>query len=102
MANPNYQRGAALERRLVADLRENGCAAWRVAGSKGAADVIAACPDGLRLYQCKTGNGGPFAGFPPKERNALRTEAKLAGGVAWYCRGRRGGYDLIPEGAWPD
>lgn len=86
---------------MVSDLREQGAAVWRVAGSRGAADVVAATPEGLRLYQCKTGNGGTYAGFPPNERNALRTEAKLAGGEAWFCRGRRGGYDLIPSDAWP-
>jgi Holliday junction resolvase len=103
MPNTRYNRGATLERRLVADFRAQGYAAYRVAGSRGAADVIALKPGEVILAQAKTGGAYPFSDFGPDARLRLREEASLAGARAvliWRGTGKRN-YTTYPEGEWP-
>ncbi|MGH2954687.1 MAG: hypothetical protein ACRD2Z_03310 [Thermoanaerobaculia bacterium] len=99
-----YDRGASLERRRIRDLTGQGWAAWRVAGSRGPCDVIAARHGDIHLEQCKAGGRSAFAAFGPAERGELSREAALAGGSAalvWRPEGKRA-YEVIPAEEWPD
>ena len=103
MPNRNYNRGAALERKLVTDWRAQGRMAYRVAGSRGAADVVALRPGDNILAQCKTGGTNPFRGFGPTDRKRLSDEAAAAGCRAvlvWRGTSQRG-YQIYEEDEWP-
>lgn len=54
MPNRNYEAGRRLEQDTVKELKKNGYEAYRVAGSKGIADVIAFKPGQVLFVQAKT------------------------------------------------
>lgn len=103
MPNRNYERGAALERAWCADKERDGYVTFRVAGSRGATDCIAAHPGDLIFAQCKQGGKYPFDGFGPSDRQRLAAEAAQANARAVLVRKlpRQRGYDEIPEQDWP-
>jgi hypothetical protein len=78
--------------------------AYRVAGSKGAADVVALGPTDIILAQCKTGGTYPYAGFGPSERLKLASEAAMARAraVLVHKPTGEGGYTIYPMDEWPD
>lgn len=86
MSRSRYRKGADRERQLAKRLREDGWYAIRAAGSHGAADIVALkAGQPARLIQLKAGGKSPLAGFPPREREVLRIEAKQAGATAELC-----------------
>ena len=77
-------RGIDRERRLRDLLYADGWWTARAAGSLGDADVVAlragATP---RLIEVKSTTRGPYHGFGPARRIALRAAAHKAGAEAW-------------------
>lgn len=76
MSRTNYQRGADKERRIVNKFRDEGCLAFRSAGSHSPIDVIALNPFTkiIKLIQSKLGY------LNPKQKEIIKTEGlKLNG-----------------------
>jgi Holliday junction resolvase len=108
--------GHAYERQYAAILREQGWFVMRSPASKGVCDLIAIRPQ-LRPHTTTTGyrNGcevlfvevksttrGPFAGFPPKDRDELISAAAVSGAtpvLAW--KRPRGEWQTFPVSEWP-
>ncbi len=84
-----YRRGADFERRVRADLQDQGWFVLRSAGSRGGFDLIALRPDGaggceVRLIQCKV-----TSRLPRARRRYLAQVASRVGASAWLAsRGR--------------
>lgn len=99
----HYARGAAREREVMALLKERGWRCFRGAGSKGC-DIVALREGHTpRLYEVKATAAGPFSGFGPADRDAMRALAREAGAVAFLCwwPPDRRGPRWIPEEGWP-
>lgn len=78
MPNRKYEAGARLERETVKNLKDNGYVAFRAAGSKGIADVIAFKPGQVLFVQAKTKTGA----ISPGSRHQLLMLARMIpGGV---------------------
>lgn len=60
----NKARGTAFERKVAADLTDNGYLVIRAAGSHGAADLVAVKPGQVLFVQVKLGGAGAC---PPAE-----------------------------------
>jgi hypothetical protein len=55
-----------------------------------------------RLVEVKSTAAGPYAHFPPADRERLRAAAALAGAEAWLCWWPpRGKPRWIAEAEWP-
>ena len=103
----------------MALLEAEGWAVTRGAGSKGAADLWAACSavtgmfhdeaatqpvvtTDLRLVQVKSDKATPYGHFGPADRQALLNLAKRTGGtaeLAWWPA--HGPLTWIPASEWP-
>ena len=88
----NYDRGAAFERQVVADLRGHGYIAERVAGSHSPADIHAFRSGRVVFVQCK--RDGRLA---PAEWNAFLDYCEIANAVPVLASKATGGisYHLI-------
>lgn len=103
MAKADSRRGIQRERDLVNQLRGEDWFALRAPASLGCADVVA-LKEGHRprLIECKSTRRGPYAGFPPADRAALKFMAKLAGADAWlYWHPPRTKPVWIAASDWP-
>lgn len=103
MSRADSKRGHQRERDLVHHLRENNWFAMRAPASLGVADVIAMRDgDRPRMYEVKSTRHGPYAGFPPADRERLRVAAKMAGADCFLCwhppHGKR---HFIGPDEWP-
>lgn len=100
----NYAKGARREREYQARLEAQGWYVVRSAGSKGEADLIALRPDRRpRMLEIKATEAGPFAGFPPVDRDALQRSAERAGAdceLIWWPSDRKGPRSYPPD-TWP-
>ena len=103
MAKADSRRGIQRERDLVNLLRDQDWFAMRSPASLGSVDVIAMKRgERTRFCEVKSTSRGPFAGFPPADREALRFMADLADAVpylVWWPK--RSKPVWIPESAWP-
>jgi len=99
----NYERGAERERQVVKLLENAGAVAFRTAGSRSAADVIALAAGRPPLFvQVKCGKQ-PYKGFSRGERIKLKQMAERGGGVAVLCHwAPRKDPEWIPPEEWPD
>jgi len=101
----NYQKGAAFERKVKADLISKGWFAVRSAGSHGAVDIIAHHKSFTLYVQVKLDGA-----FPPKERRelmrlaekhgaaAILADKRERGFIAYTFLGRYGDRPFEPEG----
>lgn len=103
MAKADSRRGIQRERDLVNLLRDQDWFALRAPASLGCADVVALkAGHRPRLIEMKSTRRGPYAGFPPADREALKFMADLAGADAELCWWPpRGKMRFIPSGEWP-
>src|SRR3954470_5900812 len=85
-----YERGADLERRIVAALTRDGYWCARVAGSRGVADVVAIKPTDVVLVQAKRDGR-----LGPDDRARLLTTARLAGAIPVLASAGPGGRGII-------
>lgn len=88
---------------MVNLLRQDDWFAIRSPASLGCADVVA-LKDGRRprLIECKSTTAGPYAGFSPADREALRFMADLAGAEPWLVFWpKRSKPVWIPASDWP-
>lgn len=103
MARADSRRGIQRERDLVKRLREEGWFAMRSPASLGVADVIALKEgERSRFYEVKSTAAGKYAGFLPKDREALSVAARRAGVDAilcWWPKNKEP--EFIPEKDWP-
>lgn len=72
----NYTRGRALEYEIRDRLREDGYQAFRTAGSRGVADIVAIKPG--QIVYCQAKKGGRIS---PAERTALFRAAADVGAL---------------------
>ena len=80
----NAAFGHARERKVAAQLGEDGWYVVRSAGSHGAADLIALKAERKpMMIQVKGVAAGPFTGFPPAERRELLEIARQSGALAF-------------------
>lgn len=98
-------RGAARERKVADELRDDGWVVKGTGDAHGAVDLIALKAGEVpRLVQVK-GNrsGGAFMNFRPEERAELLREALAAGAEAWlaYAPPDRKPTRWIPPSEWP-
>lgn len=86
------------------ELEDQGWVVGQGKGSKGVFDLMAARIGELRLIECKGTRAGPYAGFGPARRKALKEAAHQAGGTAWlYWNPRdRKGLRRIASSEWPE
>jgi Holliday junction resolvase len=77
-------RGHDRERAVRRLLEKQGWWVTRAAGSLGDADLVALMAGfPPRLVEVKSTHRGPFHGFGPADRAAIRTAARRAGAEAW-------------------
>lgn len=99
MANFGHQR----ERQVKRDLEEDGWVVVRAAGSLGELDLVAGKNgEPTRAIEVKATARGPFAGFPPADRQKLLDVAEQAGfepWLAWWPK--RGKLEWIGPDEWP-
>jgi Holliday junction resolvase len=101
MSNASF--GHARERKVAAQLGEDGWFVLRAAGSLGVADLIA-LKAGRKpmMLEVKATSRGPFAGFPPADRQELIAVAKQSGAlpflVHWPKHGKAKWYGVEE---WP-
>jgi len=88
MPNPNYNKGARLERLARLELERQGYSVIRAAGSKGACDLIALNKHEILLIQVKAEGA-----IRPSDRRKLA--AMLAPGVA-----HREIWERTRQGSW--
>src|SRR4051812_40933840 len=106
-----YQKGAARERKLAAELEAQGYVVTRSAGSRSPHDLVVVGPANrdspsistVQLVQVKSDTAGPFAHFGPLERSMLKETARRCGAVPvlvhWPAGGKQRWY---PAHEWPD
>jgi Holliday junction resolvase len=97
-------KGSHFERKTKAIYEQDGFYVTKAGGSLGAADLVCLKAGRRpRLVQVKSGRGGPYCHFGPRERAELRQVAKCAGAVAelvhWPPRAR--GPTILDEAEWP-
>lgn len=74
-----YESGRNFEYRVRKWLREHGYYAFRAAGSRGFADLIALLPGQVLLVQCTTSEESKSENY----RQAFRNEAERCGGTPY-------------------
>jgi|GEM_PF-2417622 len=82
MSRGDQLRGIQRERQVAARLQSENWWVMRSAGSKGVADLV--CLHTGRkpmMLEIKSTTAGPFAGFGPAKREALREAAEQSGAV---------------------
>lgn len=96
-------RGIQRERDLARQLQADGWYVLRSAGSLGSADLVAGrVGRHTRIIEVKSTSRGPFAGFPPAERQALVEAAAISGWEPWLVWWPpRQKPQWIPVGEWP-
>lgn len=98
-------RGIQRERAVKAVLQEDDWVVIRAAGSLGGVDLVALKPwQTPMLVEVKSSSPerGPFADFPPAEREALLLAARMAGAravMAWWPP--RGKLRWFQPDEWP-
>jgi Holliday junction resolvase len=98
----NKSRGISRERDLVNKLRAEGKFAMRAPASLGV-DVVEVDKGRVTFWEVKSTRAGPFCGFPPAARAALKVFAGLHGAdlkLAWWPYDRSG-LHVYPVSEWP-
>lgn len=92
------------ERAVRRILEKSGWFVIRAPGSLGPADLVALrAGDQPRMYEIKATAAGPFAGFGPADRRALKDAAERAGAtpqLVWWPANKP--LQWIDEADWPE
>lgn len=103
MAKRSPGFGHARERAVRKLLEADGWFVIRAPGSLGFADLVALKARHFpRLIEVKGTAAGPYAGFSPSDREALKAAAKQAGAIpelAWWPANKE--LRWIAESEWP-
>ena len=78
MPQTHYEKGVKLERKIVNQEKEDGCIAFRSAGSKSPIDVISIDPKWkkIRLIQCKAGKS-----YSDREKEKIKESYSFMNGT---------------------
>jgi Holliday junction resolvase len=96
-------KGAARERQVAERLRVQGYVVKGHGDAHGTADLIACRLGDILCVQVKANKGSPWMNFRPHEREAMKEEARQAGGRAllvWHPPDRQGARYIFSD-SWP-
>jgi Holliday junction resolvase len=100
----NYARGTRREHDVRRLFEKRSYVCVRGAGSKGADLVCGKAGYPTLMIEVKANrNGGPYASFPPAEREETKRRAEAAGWdlvLVWWPPDRKGPR-FIPSWGWP-